>query len=62
MSASLTAMIGYFSTPCFAMARRRMTPVVVSSVPAMMPSRTSVRLVSAMVTRSAPSSMVMCGL
>ncbi len=37
-------------------------PVVVSSVPAITPSSTSVRLVSAMVTRSAPSSIVMCGL
>ncbi len=33
MSASLTATIGYLSTPSFAIARRRMTPVVVSSVP-----------------------------
>src|SRR5918996_1700923 len=33
--ASLTATIGYPSLPCSAMARRRITPVVVSSVPPM---------------------------
>jgi len=47
VSASFTAMMGYFSTPSFAIARNRMTPVVVSSVPPMMPGSTSVRLVSA---------------
>ena len=50
------------SVPSFAIARRRMTPVVVSSVPPMTFLSRSVRLVSSMVTRSAPSSMVICGL
>jgi len=44
-----------------AMARRRMTPVVVSSVPPTTFLINSVRLVRSWVTRSAPSSMVMCG-
>ena len=59
--ASFTATMGYFSTPCAAMARRRMTPVVVSSVPPITPSMTSVRLVCTVETRSAPSSVVRCG-
>src|SRR5881398_1580730 len=62
ISASFTAMIGYFNTPSFAIARKRMTPVVVSSVPPMIAGSTSVRLVKAIETRSAPSSIVICGL
>src|SRR5450432_3759226 len=62
VSASLTATMGNFSTPSFAIARRRMTPVVVSSVPPITSVRASVRLVCRIDTRSAPSSIVMCGL
>ena len=39
MSASFTATIGYCSTPSLAMARRRITPVVVSSVPPSTPQQ-----------------------
>ena len=59
--ASLTATMGYLSTPSAAMARRRITPVVVSSVPPITPPMTSVRLVWSVETRSAPSSAVRWG-
>ena len=61
-SASLTATIGKRSTPSRAMARSRMTPVVVSSQPPRTHSPRSGRLVWIMDTRSPPSSMMMCGL
>jgi len=59
--ASLTAMIGKRSTPLWAMALSRMTPVVVSSVPPMMPRMQSFRFAWIIETRSAPSSMVRWG-
>ncbi len=59
--ASLTAMMGNRRTPLFAMALRRMTPVVVSSVPPRMPLIRSLRFEWIIETRSAPSSIVMCG-
>ena len=59
--ASFTAMIGYFSAPSFAIAFKRITPVVVSSVPPTIPSSRSVRFWWISTTRSAPSSMVSCG-
>ena len=46
----------------FAIARRRMTPVVVSSVPPTTSLKTSRRFLCIVLTRSAPSSIVMCGL
>src|SRR5947209_2714315 len=49
VSASFTEMMGYFSAPSLAMARSRITPVVVSSVPPITPSRTSFLLVGAIV-------------
>ena len=55
-------MTGYFSVPSFAMARSRITPVVVSSVPPMTSGTRCLCLVSSNVTRSAPSSIVICGL
>ena len=60
--ASLTAMTGKASLPAAAIARSRMTPVVVSSVPPTTFSSRLLRLVCSMATRSMPSSMVMCGL
>jgi hypothetical protein len=82
--ASLTATTGNFRTPAFSIALRRMTPVVVSSVPPRMPSKRALRSTaerplahcrttgstsasrpsarkSSDDTRSAPSSIVMCG-
>ena len=60
--ASLTAMIGYLSTLFAAMLLRRITPVVVSSVPPRIWSTVSARVEKMVVTRSAPSSMVTFGL
>ena len=62
MSASLTATIGYLSAPSAAIALRRMTPVVVSSVPPMMCSSASGCSAWMRPTTSAPSSIVICGL
>ena len=59
--ASFTAMMGYRSTPFFPMATRRMTPVVVSSVPPTMAGRYPFFSVWTTVTRSAPSSIVTFG-
>src|SRR5271157_643407 len=50
------------STPSLAMARKRITPVVVSSVPPITLASSAWRLVWSTETRSAPSSMVNCGL
>jgi hypothetical protein len=60
--ASLTEMIGNFRAPSTAMARRRMTPVVVSSVPPMMSASASGLSACTRPTTSAPSSIVMFGL
>jgi hypothetical protein len=61
VSASFTASTGKRSFPAAAMARSRITPVVVSSVPPTTPGSSSVRRVCSSETRSAPSSMVTCG-
>ncbi len=53
--------MGYLRTFSLAIASSLMTPVVVSSVPAMMLSRTSFLLPCAIETRSAPSSIVTIG-
>ena len=55
---SFTAMTGNFNTLSFAIALRRMTPVVVSSLAPLMLSSTSFLPVCTMVIRSAPSSMM----
>ena len=55
-------MTGKASFPAAAMARRRMTPVVVSSVPPRTSDSRLLRWVWSMATRSMPSSMVMLGL
>ena len=62
MFASLTETIGNFSAPSAAIARRRMTPVVVSSVPPMTSASASGRSAWMRPTTSAPSSIVICGL
>ena len=59
VSESLTATTGNRSSPSDSMARRRITPVVVSSMEAS--GVISVRSVCSSVTRSAPSSIVMVG-
>ena len=61
VSASFTLTIGYFSAPSFAIARRRITPVVVSSVPPMISAIWSTRSLCNTLTMSAPSSIVMFG-
>ena len=59
--ASFTAMMGYRRTPFSPIALNRMTPVVVSSVPPMISFRYSFFSEWTIETRSAPSSIVMCG-
>ena len=59
--ASLTAWTGNLSTPSFAMALSLWTPVVVSSLAALTPGRTSFLEVWTMEMRSAPSSMMKSG-
>ena len=54
-------MMGYSNMPSRAWLWRRATPVVVSSVPPITPSRSSLRSLWRMVTRSAPSSRVKWG-
>ena len=61
VNASLTAIIGHASVPSVSSARRRTSPVVVSSVPPRSPSSRSGRALWMAVTRSAPSSSVICG-
>ena len=61
VSASFTAMMGYFSAPSAAMLFSRMMPVVVSSMPATIVPSSSVRLWWTSATRSAPSSTVIVG-
>src|SRR5260370_2270672 len=58
VSASLTATIGYRSTPFSAIARSLTTPVVVSSVPPITSGSWSWRDLCSTDTRSAPSSIV----
>ena len=58
VSVSFTAMMGYFSAPSASMALSRITPVVVSSLPPLIPSMRSGRLLWMVFTRSAPSSVV----
>ncbi len=60
--ASFTATIGYASTPSAVIARSRITPVVVSSVPPFTFGSRSRRVVWSSVTTSAPSSIVIWGL
>ena len=60
--ASLTAMIGKPSLPSASSAFSRITPVVVSSVPAMMSPSCSRRAECSTPITSAPSSIVRCGL
>ena len=61
VSVSLTATIGNFSAPSAAIARSRITPVVVSSQPALTVSSSSVRVVCTVLTRSQPSSKTKSG-
>jgi hypothetical protein len=60
--ASLTAMIGKPSLPSASRALRRITPVVVSSVPAITSPSCSRRAEWRTPITSAPSSIVKCGL
>ena len=60
--ASLTAMIGKPSFPSASSALSRITPVVVSSVPAMISPSSSRRAEWRTPITSAPSSIVKCGL
>ena len=62
MRASLTAMTGNASAPSASIAFSRMTPVVVSSMPAMMSPSCSRRALWRTPITSAPSSIVSCGL
>ena len=59
--ASLMSSTGNFRAPSAAMALRRTTPVVVSSLAALTVFRTSLRVVCAIAMRSAPSSMMKSG-
>ena len=61
VSASFTDTIGYASAPSAAIARRRITPVVVSSVPPIISAIWSARCLCSTLTMSAPSSIVICG-
>ena len=61
VSASLTAITGKARTPSFSIARRRTTPVVVSSVPPSTFGSRSARAPWSCVMRSAPSSIVSWG-
>ncbi len=61
MLASLTARIGKPSVPSASIAFSRITPVVVSSVPARISLNCSGRLECSTPITSAPSSIVTCG-
>ncbi len=58
---SFTATIGYLSALSFTIACRRIMPVVVSSAPPMMDGMRSGNFRWISLTRSHPSSIVMCG-